>query len=224
MRKSLFVAATAAATAMMVSTAAVPAWGATTTHVLTTNKVGGTNVAAKATVEAGLKKGQSLSFGFSLDGLTVSIACTKATIAGKITTNPADPGSAALSLTKQTASTCTATVSSPGLVNSVQSVTFTTPNATTIGDATGLPVTVTAPVVTFTVNTIIGAVTCGYSAPSLSGTYTNIGSVVSFSNQPFNTLQSGSNSACPTSGLTFSSTYGPLTDQSIKTHPHVFVN
>jgi hypothetical protein len=231
MRKTWLLAATAAAAAMVLPAASASAMvrpaasTAATPGVLTINAVGGTNAGAKQLFQAGLQKGTSLTFSFSLSGLTVTIACTKsyATIRGA--TNPALPGTATGSLNKLNASNCTATASQSGLVDGVQSVTFTTPNATTISDATGDPVTVTGPLVTFTMNTVIGAVTCGYSATSISGAFSDTGSLMTFANQALDTLQAGSNSFCPTTtGVNLSATYGPLKDLSVTGRPAVFVN
>jgi hypothetical protein len=235
MRKALFLAATAAATAMMVSavpavasaaTAGHQARHATTSDVLTIHAVGGTNVNAKATLEAGLKTGTSMTFAISIDGISVTISCTKASISLKTATNPAAPGTATLTVSKATVTVadCTVTASQSGLINSVTSTTFTAGAAATISDSTGDPVTVTGPVVSFTVSTIIGDVTCSYSATTLSGTAANKGSTITFANQTFGNLQSGSNSNCPTTGFTFSATYAPVKDTSVTKSPHVFVN
>lgn len=231
MRKTWLLAAAAAAAAMVLPAASASAMvrpaasAATTPRVLTIDAVGGTNAGAKALFQAGLQKGTSLTFSFSLSGLTVTITCTKSYATLRGLTNPALPGSATESLNKLNASGCTATASQSGLVNGVQSVTFTTPNATAISDATGDPVTVTGPVVTFTMNTVVGAVTCGYGATQMSGAFSDTGSLTTFTNQAFNTLQAGSNGFCPTtSGVTLSATYGPLKDLSVTGRPVVFVN
>jgi hypothetical protein len=233
MRKSLLLAATAAVAAMVLPAAsasavvrpAAPGVANATPDVLTQGAVAGTNTGAKDLMQAGLQKGTPLTFVWSLSGLTVTISCTKsyATIRSKI--NPVAPGTATLSLNKLTATACTATASQSGLISGVQSVTFTTVDPLTISDATGDPVTVTgAPVVTFTVNSVVGAVTCGYAASGLSSAFTDTGSAMAFTNQAFTTLQAGSNSLCPTTGGTFAATYGPLKDLTVTGHPAVFVN
>lgn len=231
MRKTWLLAATAAAAAMVLPAASASAMvrpaasAATTPKVLTIDAAGGTNAGTKQLFQAGLQKGTSLTFSFSLSGLTVTIACTKSYATMRGETNPVLPGTATESLNKLNASLCTATASQSGLVSGVQSISFTTPNATTISDATGDPVTVTGPVVTFTMNTVVGAVTCGYSATSISGAFSDTGSLMTFANQAFNTLQAGSNSLCPTTtGVTLSATYGPLKDLSVTGRPVVFVN
>jgi hypothetical protein len=235
MRKALFLAATAAATAMMVSAVPAVASAATAGHktrhdttadVLTIHAVGGTDVGQKATLEAGLKTGTSMTFAISIDGISVSIACTKATMSTHLSANPASPGTATMTVSKATVTVadCTVTASQSGLINSLTAATFATGAAATISDATGHPVVITAPQVSFTVSTIIGDVTCSYSATALDGTGANLGSTITFTNQTFGTLLSGSNSACPTTGFTFSAEYGPVKDVSVLKSPHVFVN
>lgn len=224
----------ASASAMAAPAASAPALAATT-DVLTLTAVGGTNMAAGGLLQSRLKKDTSLTFSFSISGVSVTITCTTSFVTLRDKTNPVAPGAARLSLNKWTAKNCTAVTNPPGLVTSVDSVTFATTDPTRISDATGHPVTVTGvagppptPAVTFTVESAIGPVTCTYSATKLSGTFSNTGSVTKFSNQPFPNLQPGSNSNCPTSGLKFSANYGPLKDLSVTTatgsHPSVFVN
>jgi hypothetical protein len=235
MRKALLLAAAAAATAMMVSVAPAVASAATVDHqagpatksdVLTVKAVGGTDVKAKAILQAGLKTGTSMKFSISIDGISVTISCTKASLSLKTGTNPAAPGTAKLTVSKATvtAGNCTVKASQSGLIKSFTSATFSAGAATTISDAKGDPVTMTGPHLSFTVSTIVGSVTCAYSATKLSGAAANKGSTVTFSNQKFGNLLSGSNSACPTTGFTFSATYAPVKDTSVTKSPQVFVN
>jgi hypothetical protein len=236
MLKALSLAATAAAAAMVVS--AVPAVAsaatahhktrnATTSDVLTIHKVAGTNVAATATLQAGLKTGTSLSFAIAIDGISVTISCTKASVALKGTANPAAPGTATGTVSKATVTVadCTITASQSGLINSLTSATFSSGAAASISDASGHPVVITGPEASFTVSTIIGDVTCTYTATSITGAESNSGgSAINFNKQPFNNLVSGSNSNCPATGFTFTAHYAPLKDVSVKKSPHVFVN
>jgi hypothetical protein len=236
MRKALFLAATAAATAMMVSAVPAVASAATAGHqtrhatasdVLTIHEVGGTNVGQTATLQAGLKTGTSMTFAISIDGISVSIACTKATVNVHLTANPSAPGAATGTLGKTTVTVadCTVTASTSGLINSLTSATFSSGAAASISDATGHPVVITAPEVSFTVSTIIGDVTCTYTATSINGTYSNTGgSAININKQAFNTLVTGSNANCPATGFTFTSHFAPLKDVSATNSPHVFLN
>jgi hypothetical protein len=232
MRKALFLAATVAATAMVVSavpavaSASTAAKSATTSDVLTTGSVGGADVAVGNYLTANLKQNTSLVFAISIDGISVTLSCTAASIAFKTKANPAAPGTATLTVNKQKANIadCTVTASTSGLIDSATALTFTSPHRTTISDASGHPVAIAGPEASFTFSTIIGSVTCTYTTTTLTGTDVNKGSDIEFSNQPWSTLVTGSNSNCPTSGVTFSATYGPLKDQAVTGTPHVLVN
>jgi hypothetical protein len=214
--RRLILAAVGAAAAIVVMTPL--AASAATTDVLTTTKVGGTNVAAGAKLSASLKSGTKAVFS---DGTAGSVSCAKSTVAETVTTNPAKPGTAKLSVTGITLSSCTATIS--GITVTVKSVTdYKPPFATTISDAKGLPVTVTKPGFTVVASADGVTVTCTYQAASIKGAASNTGSSVAFKDQEFKVL-SGSNSLCPASGdLTV--TYAPVEDTSVKGDPHVFVN
>jgi hypothetical protein len=215
--RRLILAAIGTAAAVVVMTPML-ASAATTPHVLTITKVGGTNVAVGAKLSASLKSGTKVVFS---DGSSGSISCAKSSVAESVTANPAKPGTATLSITGQTFGTCTATID--GITATVKSVTaYKLPYKTTVSDATGLPVTVTKPGATVVASADGVTVTCTYQAATIKGAASNTGSAVSFKNQAFKVL-SGSNSLCPASGdLTVA--YAPVEDTSVKGDPHVFVN
>ena len=205
----------AAATALL---AALPATAsAATHHVLTTKKVGGPNVAVGATLKASLKKGTKATF-YS-PGTTTGVTCGKSSLTSKVTKNPAAPGTATESLTAQTFSSCTTNITGANSVKSVKVLNL--PYATTVSDASGNPVTVSKPSTRLSLNTVIGVVTCTYSAATIHGKASNTGNLITFKNQLF-TLSSGS-SACPASG-DFSAKFGPVKDTSVSGSPAVFVN
>jgi hypothetical protein len=103
----------------------------------------------------------------------------------------------------------------------VLSITVRVPDRTTISDARGHPVTVFRPSATIKLSTTIGPLTCSYSARRISGHFSNVGSLVSFSRQVLN--RSGGSTLCPARGA-LTATYGPVVDMSVIGHPHVFVN
>jgi hypothetical protein len=213
--RRIILAAMGAAAAIVVMTPM--AASAATVDVLTISKAGGTNVKVGAVLKASLKSGTDATF-FS-PGTTTGITCAKSGFTQKVTTNPAKPGTADVSVTAQTFSSCTSNVTG---VTSVTSVTAEAlPYKTTISDAKGDPVTVAAPSATIDLNTEVGAISCTYKATSIKGAASNTGQKVTFTNQTL-TFSSGS-SLCPTSG-DFSATYGPVKDTSVKGDPHVFVN
>jgi hypothetical protein len=219
MRKPLLLAATAAATATLVLGPAAGALAAPVHDVLTVAKVGGPNVKVNAVLQAGLKAKTVLVFA-AVTGTPISLKCTTSTITSKVTANPAKPGTAVQSLTKETVAGCKANTT---LVKSVTVTVTKLPNKVTVSDATGFPVTVFGPSASLKiVTTIIGTITCKYSAKTIKGHASNTGSLISFSKQVFNRA-TGSNANCPTKGA-LTATYGPVVDLSVVGHPHVFVN
>jgi hypothetical protein len=214
--RRLILGAIGAAAAIVVMTPM--AASAATTDVLTITKVGGTNVAAGAKLSASLKSGTKAVFS---DGTAGSVTCAKSTVAETVTTNPAKPGTAKLSVTGITLSSCTAKIS--GITVTVKSVTdYKPPFATTVSDAKGLPVTVTKPGFTVVASADGVTATCTFQAASIKGAASNTGSSVSFTDQAFKVV-TGSSSLCPSGGdLTVA--YAPVEDTSVKGDPHVFVN
>jgi hypothetical protein len=222
MRRYLYLAG-AAATTLMIVLSAGPAW-ARTVDVLTTGKVGGTNVAVGAILKASLVSGTSSTF-FKSATSTTGVKCAKSSFSAKVTANPAKPGTAKESLTSQTFSSCTSNVSG---VTGVQSVKVNNlPYNATESDASGFPVKISGtssskPLkTTIVLNTTLGNVTCVYTATSTSGNGSNTGNTVGFKNQKF--TKSSGPSACFSSGF-FTATYGPVTDSSVTGSPKVFVN
>jgi hypothetical protein len=222
MRRYLYLAG-AAATTLMIVLSAGPAW-ARTVDVLTTGKVGGTNVAVGAILKASLASGTSSTF-FKSATSTTGVKCSKSSFSAKVTANPAKPGTAKESLTSQTFSSCTSNVSG---VTGVQSVKINNlPYNVTESDASGFPVKISEtssskPLkTTIVLNTILGNVTCVYTATSTSGNGSNTGNTVSFKNQKF--TKSSGPSTCFSSGF-FTAKYGPVTDSSVTGSPKVFVN
>src|SRR5260221_9637244 len=140
MRKSLLLAATAAASAMLVLAPTASAFAATH-DVLTTVKVGGPNVKVKDVLRTGLKAKTVLVFA-SVSGTPISLKCTASTITGKVTANPAAPGTAVESLTGETVTGCKANTT---LGKSVTVTATKLPNKATIRGAKGFPVTVIGP-------------------------------------------------------------------------------
>jgi len=215
MRKGVLLVTTAA-TAML-AVLPMAAASAATVDVLTTGKVGGPNVAVGAVLTAPLKAGTKATF--VSPGTTTGVTCAKSTVTDKVTKNPAKPGTATESLTKQTFSSCTTNITGASSVKSVTVLKL--PYATTLSDAKGDPITVSKLSTKISLNTVLGLVTCTYTAAKIHGNASNTGNVNSFKNQAF-TLSSGS-SACPAKG-SFTATFGPLKDTSVSGSPAVFVN
>jgi hypothetical protein len=222
MRRYLYLAV-AAPTALLMALSAAPALAATH-DVLTTGKVGGTNVKVGAILKAGLAKGTSAGF-FNTSSGTMGVKCTKSSFSAKVTANPAKPGTAKESLTTQSFSSCTSNIAGVTSVKSVKLANL--PYKVTVSDASGFPVKVSGtssskPLkTTIVLNTVIGTVTCVYSVASISGKASNSGNTNSFSKQKFK--KSSGPSTCFSSGF-FTAKYGPITNSSVKGSPKVFVN
>jgi hypothetical protein len=216
MRRLILAAVGTAAAAVVMMPMAASA--ATTAHVLTITKVGGTNVAVGAKLSGSIKSGTKAVFSEGTEG---SVSCTKSSVAETVTANPVKPGTATLSITGQTFSSCTASIS--GVTVTVKSVKdYKAPYKATVSDATGLPVVVTKPGAVIVVSALGETITCTYQAATIKGAASNTGSSVSFKDQEFKVL-SGSNSLCPATGdLTVA--YAPVEDTSVTGDPHVFVN
>jgi hypothetical protein len=216
MRKSLLVAATAAATAMLVMSPMAAA-AAAPHDVLTTGKVGGANVAVHAVLKAGLKAGTTATF--VKPGTTRGVRCKTSAVTAKVTANPPRPGTAVVSVTVDTFAECAPSIAGVSRVLSLTSRDL--PYRTTVSDARGFPVTVFKPSTMIRLMTVAGPITCMYSAAKISGHASNTGQTVSFSNQVL--AKSGGSGLC-LARVAFSATYGPVIDNSMMGHPHVFVN
>jgi hypothetical protein len=178
-----------------------------------------TAVKTGAVLKAGLAKGKTAVFSLGTEKLT----CKSASFSAKVTGNPGKPGKATESLTSQKFSKCTVSVSG---------ITFKSikvsnlPYKVTVSDAKGFPVTISGsskskPIaVTVTVTVGVNPVTCSYKATSVKGSSSNTGNTITFSKQKF-TRTAGA--LCPASA-SFSATFGPVTDSSVKGSPKVFVN
>jgi hypothetical protein len=187
--------------------------------VLTTGGVGGTNVAVDSVLTASLTSG-GVAFFATASGGTSGVSCTTSTFTATVTANPTAPGTAEESVTGQTFSGCTSNVTGTTGVNSV-TVTSLPMAATVASDGTVTVGSTAAPVTTTIVlTTILGSITCNFSATngSITGVSSNTDNSIGFSNQPF-TKASGS-ILCPTAGY-FTATYAPVADA---TGAAVFVN
>ena len=193
---------------------------AATPHVLTISKLGGTAVKVGAVLKAGLVTRTKATFVSSLG----TLSCATSAFSAKVVTNPAKPGAATESLTAQTFSKCTITISGV----TIKSLTVKNlPYKATVSDAAGDPVTIaeqstTKPLeASITVSFSGSTFTCSIKAKSIKGSASNTGNKVTFSKQKF--VKAGGPSLCPPSA-TFSASYGPVVDSSVSGSPKVFVN
>jgi hypothetical protein len=210
----------AAALVAAVPAASAAAAAAAPVHVLTTVRAGGPAVATGAVLKASLKVRTSAVFKTTLGTVT----CTTSTFTAKVVSNPVKPGTAKESITAETFGSCKSSI---GGVTIKSSTPGNLPYNATISDARGHPVKIsghstTKPLlVTVTVKFGTSTFNCSIKAASISGTSSNTGNVVVFVNQKFTKAAGGT--LCPSSG-TFSATYGPVRDSSVRGNPAVFVN
>src|SRR5262245_34729043 len=165
MRRTLMAAAAAASALVMAVSMAATASASTavTHHVLSINRTNGTSVKVGAVLKASLKPKTKAVF--TSGGITVR--CSKSSFTAKVTANPAVPGIARESLTKQTATGCTLT-GLPGVtVKSV--VVKKLPYKTTVSSAKNHPVTVANAATTLTLAAGTTSISCTFSAKKLSG-------------------------------------------------------
>jgi hypothetical protein len=213
MRKLLLAAVAMAA--VLLGVAPMTAASAATHDVLTTGKVGGTNVKAGAILTA---NGSGIKFA---TGGSSGIKCKQAKFTAKVTKNPKAKGTATESLTHQTFSKCS--VHGISGATGVKSITLNhRPYKTTIKDSGGDPVTVYGTNTTLKISTSLGSINCVYKAKTTTGHASNSSQTITFSKQKFKFV-SGPKPECPASG-TFSATFGPVLDKSVHGSPHVFVN
>jgi hypothetical protein len=219
MRARIIATAVAAAALLPLSlTTAAVASPAASHDVLTISKVGGANVKVGAVLKANLAPKTKVVF---VAG-SITVTCKASSFTSKVKSNPKKPGTAKETLTGQSISKCAA--SSAG--TTVKSVKLAKLNlATTVSDKKGFPVTVTGASTTVVVSVSgIGTLTCTYGAKTVTGHASNKSQSISFSKVKL-AFQKGS-SLCSLNAktATFTATYGPVVDSSVKGNPKVFVN
>ena len=206
MRKQLIAVAIAATGALLAVAPSLPA-SAASSAVLTIGSAGGTAVNVGDTVTASLLSGTTSTLSTSSGNIT----CPTSTFTATVTSNPTAPGTADESLTAQTFSGCTAKITG---VTSVKSISvLDLPYNAAVSDSSDT-LTLTAGSsgaleVSAALNTVLGTVTCDYTASSLVGSTSNSNNSVTFTSQS-TTLLSGPG-LCPKTG-TFSAAYGPTKD------------
>jgi hypothetical protein len=227
----------AAACAIALAAPASAAYAATSAHhgaakpVLTVGKKGGSAVRKRAVLEASLAKGKHILFTLNTSLGSFKATCSRSTLQAKVTANPSTQGKATLSLTGETVSHCKAP---DGIGLSVKALNL--PSDVTISSAKGFPVTIagrskTKPLgfqARINAKSVgLGTLTCVVTSAKVSAQASNTGNKVSVAKQKF-TLDAGKSSkkcsSIGVSSVTFSATYGPVRDTSVKHSPNVFVS
>jgi hypothetical protein len=221
MRKHLLAVAAASAAVMLLPMASA---FASTGHVLTISKKGGTAVKTKAVLKAGLAKGKTATFAL---GTTATVTCKTSTFSAKVTSNPKKPGTAKESVTSQTFSKCSVNLS--GVTVKSVKVNNLPYNASVSdkGDVVKVSGTSKSKPLSFTATVVVSGspISCTDTAASITGKASNSGNTITFTKQKF-TAAAGGNPICSSIASTakFSATYGPVKDSSVKGNPKVFVN
>ncbi|HUA40462.1 MAG TPA: hypothetical protein VMA32_02775 [Streptosporangiaceae bacterium] len=196
--------------------------------VLTVGKKGGPAVKKGAVLKASLAKKTTVSFAL---GSSFAATCKSSLLTAKVTANPSKPGKATLSVTALSMTKCALNPAVSGVTLNGITV-LNRPYVATVSNSKRDPVTVagskTSKPLSLKASITVGTtpLTCVYTAKSISGHASNTGNKVSFSKQSFALDAGASGSLCTSAAATatFSATYGPVKDTSVKGSPKVFVS
>jgi hypothetical protein len=198
MRKFWYLTAAVGAVLLATMTAG-PAYA--TSAVLTSGSLGGP--ATVGTVKAPQKSGTNATF--REPGTTTGVTCTSSGVQGDVVDNPPAPGTATLT-SNFTFGNCSENISgatcvqSLGIGNSLFSTTVSSDRSVTVDG----PITVQIKMCS-----VLGTITCTYSAASLHGIFDNWDHSITLADQRF-TKVSGPTTCF--SSIDFSATYAPVTD------------
>jgi hypothetical protein len=195
--------------------------------VLTIGKVGGAAVRNGAKLSASLEKGTkvSVSIGKTTDN------CKSASFAATVVKNPSAKGKATLSITKEAISGCPS-VKVDGFTATVTLKAINLPYVGTQSTTKGNPIVIAGSSKTkptgfdATVKVTGLTLSCIFDATSATGHASNKGNTVAFSKQSFTLNAKASSKDCSLAGTkaSFSVTFGPVVDNSVKHSPKVFVS
>jgi hypothetical protein len=194
--------------------------------VLTTGKKGGPAVKKGAVLKASLAAHTTVALAIG----SFAATCKSSSIKARVTANPSRAGKATLSVTGESISKCSISVAGVTLKSLTA---LNLPYAGTVSAAKHDPVTIAeskkSKPLGFKAVISVGATsaTCVFTATKVSGRASNTGNKVTFKAQPFVLDASASSLLCAEAGAskaTFSATYGPLRDTSVKHSPKVFVS
>jgi hypothetical protein len=199
MRKFWYLTAAVGA-ALLTTMIAGPAYA--TSAVLTSGSLGGP--ATSGTVSSGLKTGNVATF-FE-PGTTTGVTCSTSSLGGTVGTNPTAPGTATLTGSNLTFASCTENIA--GAIGVKSLATTNSPYTSSVSSSGAVSVSgpINAQVV---LNTILGTITCTYTAASVNGTALNGDNSITFANQRFTKVTGPS--TCFGS-IDFSGIYAPIKD------------
>jgi len=191
----------------------LPAAPADATSVLTTGSAGGAAVSVGDQLSAPLASGQAIHFYNHATHVEI-FSCSASSTSMTVLTNPISPGTATASLHSWTINSCT--VGTWTGVTGIQSVLNNTlPYNMSIDSSAA--VSVSPPVagdykMTIRVNTLLGVQTGVYKGFGLSGTFSNVGNSITYTNQ-LRPVQGGAGVVFPTN-IDYSFVLKPVTDTS----------
>jgi hypothetical protein len=234
MRKYRYLAVAAAGVMLLaapVGTAlAATAHTAANKPVLLVGSSKGKAVKNGAKIGASLASGQKVTMSIKGSLGTFDATCTKSSFGAKVGKNPSAKGKATLSIKSETIggkcsiSTTLVTLKSITAIDLPYSGTITTRDRLSISEPSA------SKPIGFKATLLFGTttLTCVFTAKTTSGKTSNRHNTVAFSKVPLtlnSTLSGSSYSTCAVAGTsaTFSATYGPVTDNSVKHHPKVYV-
>jgi hypothetical protein len=182
-----------------------------------------------------LSKNAATAFALTTSFGTFTATCTSSTLQAKVTANPSSRGKATLSLIGATFRRCKINGAPDGVsLTSVKALNL--PYGVTVSSAKGFPVAIagrsSAKPLAFQAkinasSVGLGNLTCVVTAPTVKAHASNAGNKISAAKQKF-TLDTGkSSSQCSSLGVssaTYSATYGPIRDTSVRHSPKVFFN
>jgi hypothetical protein len=229
MRKLIITAAGLAIAVAAVITGASIA-SASTTDVLTYGSQGGTNVSVNNVLSSELSSGTDATFYTTTTG-TSGGSCSTGTMAGTVTSNPAEGGTADTNITSQVFTDCSDNLGFNDLGVTIDTPYTTTTNSDGNGIGT-LDATLSGQVgscdgVCDSPNHHSSVICPGVSTGCGTNIYcyytgTNVSGTTSWTSQPL-ALDSGSNADCP-SEMYFSATYSYAVDTSVSGDPEVYLN
>jgi hypothetical protein len=200
--------------------------------VLTIGKKGGPAVKKGAVLKAGLAKGKSATFALTTSAGSFTATCTSSTVNAKVTANPSSRGKTTLSLTREKVGHCTVS-GAPAGVSLTGIKALNLPYGVTISSAKGFPVTIagrsSAKPFSFeaTISYQSSNYTCVFTAKKARAHASNTGNKMSVAKQALTLDGTKSAPLCSAVGVssaTYSATYGPIRDASVKRSPKVFFN
>jgi hypothetical protein len=223
--------AVAASAALVLSVPAGAALAANThaaaKPVLTVGKVGGAAVKNGAKLSANLEKGTKVAVSIG----KTSGTCSKASFGATVVKNPSAKGKATLSITKESISGCPP-IKVDGVSATVTLKAINLPYVGTQSTTKGDPIVITGSKKSkptgfdATVKVTGLTLSCIFTATSATGHAANKHNTVTFTKQTFTLDAKASSSDCSLAGTkaSFSVTFGPVVDNSVKHSPKVFVS